>query len=182
MDHPNIIKLNHAIEDLKQISLIMEYCPHSLFKYLKSQPNYKIQSMSETKYQIMNKFDLRLKLTFQKYFQTNRSRTPILPLKQRGPQGHQVRKHLNEQLKRDKNYRFRLFNCIIVKRETDYLLWDSELCKIIVYFSSASPIQSKMAPEIIAKTAYNGFASDIWSLGILLFALTNGRYPFKGTS
>ena len=34
------------------------------------------------------------------------------------------------------------------------------------------------APEVIAGTPYNGSASDIWSCGIILFALLAGRLPF----
>lgn len=34
------------------------------------------------------------------------------------------------------------------------------------------------APEVIAGTPYNGSASDIWSCGIILFALLAGKLPF----
>lgn len=34
------------------------------------------------------------------------------------------------------------------------------------------------APEIIANKGYSGFQSDIWSLGILLFAMCSARVPF----
>ena len=34
------------------------------------------------------------------------------------------------------------------------------------------------APEVVAGTPYNGSASDIWSCGIILFALLAGRLPF----
>lgn len=39
-----------------------------------------------------------------------------------------------------------------------------------------------VAPEIISCKPYSGFKSDIWSLGIILFALCCGRLPFKGRS
>ncbi len=39
---------------------------------------------------------------------------------------------------------------------------------------------SYMAPEIINKIEYCGKMSDVWSLGILLFVMLIGKYPFQG--
>jgi serine/threonine protein kinase len=39
---------------------------------------------------------------------------------------------------------------------------------------------SYMAPEIVNKVEYSGPPADIWALGVLLYALLNGRFPFKG--
>lgn len=39
---------------------------------------------------------------------------------------------------------------------------------------------SYMAPEIVSKKNYKGHATDTWSLGILLFALLCGHFPFRG--
>ena len=36
-----------------------------------------------------------------------------------------------------------------------------------------------MAPEIVKKHEYSGFASDIWALGIVLYVMLTGRFPFK---
>lgn len=39
-----------------------------------------------------------------------------------------------------------------------------------------------MAPEIIQKKEYSGAAADIWSLGIILFVLLAGIFPFNGAT
>jgi len=37
-----------------------------------------------------------------------------------------------------------------------------------------------MSPEIVNKTEYEGKKSDIWALGICLYKMLSGHYPFKG--
>ena len=41
---------------------------------------------------------------------------------------------------------------------------------------------SYMAPEIVRKHEYDGKPVDIWALGVLLFVLLTGSFPFRGTS
>lgn len=36
-----------------------------------------------------------------------------------------------------------------------------------------------MAPEIVRKAEYNGFKGDVWALGVVLYVLLTGRFPFK---
>ena len=36
-----------------------------------------------------------------------------------------------------------------------------------------------MAPEILEKKYYDGTKADVFSLGVLLFTLVIGRFPFK---
>ena len=38
---------------------------------------------------------------------------------------------------------------------------------------------SYMAPEIVNKEKYIAQYSDIWSLGLLFFAMLYGRFPFR---
>jgi len=39
---------------------------------------------------------------------------------------------------------------------------------------------SYMAPEIVRRKPYYGQPTDVWALGILLYALVCGKFPFKG--
>ena len=41
---------------------------------------------------------------------------------------------------------------------------------------------SYMAPEIVMKKEYCGPPADMWSLGILLFAMLCGSFPFRGAT
>merc|ERR1712032_472472 len=37
-----------------------------------------------------------------------------------------------------------------------------------------------MSPELILKKEYMGGPSDVWALGVLLFRISSGRFPFVG--
>jgi len=41
---------------------------------------------------------------------------------------------------------------------------------------------SYMAPEIVNKREYCGPPADIWALGVLLYAILGGSFPFTGRS
>ena len=38
---------------------------------------------------------------------------------------------------------------------------------------------SYMSPEIVRKSEYSGFKADIWALGVVLYVMLTGRFPFK---
>ena len=73
------------------------------------------------------------------------------------------------------------------------LLDDNRNVKIIDFgFSTATQPDAKlhmfcgtpsyMAPEIVNKKDYYGPPADIWSLGVLLYAMLMGKFPFKGST
>lgn len=39
-----------------------------------------------------------------------------------------------------------------------------------------------MAPEIVTKSPYLGKPADIWALGVLIYKLLTGIFPFKGNT
>ena len=41
---------------------------------------------------------------------------------------------------------------------------------------------SYMCPEIVSKEPYYGKRADVWALGVLLFTLLEGTYPFRASN
>ena len=39
-----------------------------------------------------------------------------------------------------------------------------------------------IAPEILNRTGYQGFAADIWSAGVVLYTMIYGVVPFKANN
>jgi len=65
--------------------------------------------------------------------------------------------------------------------------------KIIDYgFSTCIPNDKKikifcgtpsyMAPEIVRKTEYCGPPADIWAIGVLMFTILSGQFPYRGAT
>ena len=49
-----------------------------------------------------------------------------------------------------------------------------------MYEQSGTP--AYIAPEVFAGKGYKGYASDVWSAGVVLFAMLYGAVPFKAGS
>ena len=39
-----------------------------------------------------------------------------------------------------------------------------------------------IAPEVLSDTGYHGFKSDVWGLGVLLYAMVCGTVPFRAAN
>ena len=149
IDHAHIIKLYHAIEDKRQIHLVMDFVGHlSLYHYLKSKPDRRLEESEGKRFfrQIVEGISYC---------------------------------HSKNIVHRD------------IKLENIMLDESRRHIKIIDFgFSIISPASKKlnifcgtpsyMAPEIVSKTQYNGHAADVWALGILLYIIVCGQYPFRG--
>ena len=153
MSHPNIMKLYRAFEDFSNIYLVQELIKgRSLLAYIKSDCKRRISEVE--------------------------AREIISPIVSAIHYFHSI-KIIHRDLKLD-----------------NILLDESSQKKIpkIIDFGFAIQMGSNkklnifcgtpsyMAPEIIAKREYHGEAADIWALGIIIYYLLNGDFPFKGSN
>ena len=148
MSHPYIVKLHETYETNHHINIIMEYVGGpSLYTYLKSQPNKKMNEI----------------------------------------EGKRIFKQITEALQycHHKSITHR-----DIKLE-NLLMDENKNIKLIDFgFSTFMPVEEKakmfcgtpsyMSPEIVLKKEYCGPPADIWALGVLLFALLCGYFPYKG--
>lgn len=76
----------------------------------------------------------------------------------------------------------------------DNILIDSKLEPKLIDFGFATCLDKEkkvkmfcgtpsfMAPEIVSKVEYRGEPADVWALGVVLFVMVAGYFPFKGQS
>ena len=74
---------------------------------------------------------------------------------------------------------------ILLDQEEGIKICDFGVSKIvrkgqIIHEQCGTP--AYIAPEIIADTGYEGYYVDIWSLGILLYAMLCGTVPYKASN
>lgn len=71
---------------------------------------------------------------------------------------------------------------VLLDNEWGVKICDFGVSKIITkhqFIKEQCGTPAYIAPEIIADNGYEGFFADIWSLGIVLYAMLQGTVPFK---
>lgn len=71
---------------------------------------------------------------------------------------------------------------VLLDNERGVKICDFGVSKIITkhqFIKEQCGTPAYIAPEIIADNGYEGFFADIWSLGIVLYAMLQGTVPFK---
>ena len=74
---------------------------------------------------------------------------------------------------------------ILIDQSSNLKICDFGISRTIIpshRMTEQSGTPAFMAPEIISGGGYEGFGSDIWSLGVVLYCLLTGTLPFRGNS
>lgn len=154
LHHPNIIRFFDYFSTKTFASLVLEFIPGScLASYLKESPNHKLS-------------ELNTRIIFKQIV------SAVAYCHSKGI-AHRDIKLENILVQPEKKLLIKLI---------DFGL--STVC------SPTAEVKSKvfcgtpsyMAPEILKKKDYLGTKADIWALGILLYVLLTGTFPFKGAS
>lgn len=75
----------------------------------------------------------------------------------------------------------KLDNILLDAKYSRIKICDFGICRIIKrgqVLTDKSGTPAYVAPEVIAGQGYEGYSSDVWSLGVLLYALLVGKFPF----
>jgi len=151
--HPGVIYLHDLIDSSKQIFMITDYIKGiSLREYVKQLPNRQVRE-----------------LTARRIFRQVIEAVAYL---------HEEESVIHRDIKLDN---------ILIEEGT-------RMVKLIDFGFSVltnTPNQrlkvfcgtpSYMAPEITRKSDYEGRPVDIWALGVLLYVMITGQFPFRGVS
>mmetsp|Transcript_21948 Transcript_21948/g.40066 ORF Transcript_21948/g.40066 Transcript_21948/m.40066 type:complete len:480 (-) Transcript_21948:22-1461(-) len=76
----------------------------------------------------------------------------------------------------------KLDNILLDRLYSKVKICDFGICRVIKndqILNDKSGTPAYVAPEVIAGQGYEGYSSDVWSLGVLLYALLTGTFPFS---
>jgi serine/threonine protein kinase len=148
IDHPHIIKFFYALEDKRQIHLVMEYVGNtSLNNYIKMKQGRRLDERESKR--------IFAQLVKGVYYCHSKNIV------------HRDIKLENILLDEKLNVKLIDFGFSIIKMPSK---------KLNIFCGTPS----YMAPEIVSKSQYSGPEADIWALGIVLFLMLCGYFPFKG--
>ncbi|OHT02539.1 hypothetical protein TRFO_30261 [Tritrichomonas foetus] len=158
LDHPNIAKFYGIVEDSERYYLFMEYCE------------------GQTLLDLINNCDEALPtITARHIF-----RQIIRAVSYLHEQGFCHRDIKPENIIIDSCHRIKLidfgFSTPLKKydpeTQTETTNFLSSFCGSLYY----------VAPEVLMQNPYDGSLADVWSLGVVLYAMVFGRLPFEGTA
>ena len=153
LSHTNIVKFHEVIESQTNLYLIMEYVNGISLRDYINQKEQKLLNENETKL-IFKQIVNAIKYCHSKHI------------------CHRDIK-LENVLLCDKNY--------TKVKVIDFGFSEKTFNKnVLLKMFCGTP--SYMAPEIIMKKKYIGQYVDIWSLGVLLYRILCGKFPFQGTN
>lgn len=75
----------------------------------------------------------------------------------------------------------KLENILLDAEHTNVKICDFGICKAFgkgQLLNDQSGTPAYIAPEVLAEQGAVGYASDLWSLGVMLYALLTGKFPF----
>lgn len=146
--HPHVIRIFDIFKASKKIYIFMEFAPNGTL----SEAIKKEKWLSEEK----TKF----------WFKQCASAIYYMHYQLKPPICHRDVKVENVLL--DSNMDAKLSDFGFAKEVTSYDQLSTTYCGTDPYF----------APELIEKKPYNPFLADQWAMGVMLFAMINGKFPF----
>ena len=156
IEHPNIIKYIDCFDNKRQLHLIMEYAgQRSLYEYIKANHNRCLEEQGKP-------FWLSNKQEAKGIFRQIVEAISYL--------------HKKSIAHRD----LKLENIIFTSKEQVKIIDFGFSIQSNSKLRTFCGTPTYMAPELVRKSEYWGHKVDVWALGVLLYRMLTGIYPFRG--